>query len=117
MAKKQIKDTKNKEDQKLLAFVATFLSIVGFLIILLTKNKDKYVRFYARQSLVVFIAALILGIISSVFLELPIIGKIIYFACSIVSIVLWVLSWVHALSGEEKEVALVGSYADKISFK
>jgi len=116
MAKKQINQV-NKDDQKLLAFVATFLSIIGFIIVFLTKSKDKYVNFYARQSLVVFIAALILGIIGSVFLILPVIGQIIYHACNIISLSIWILSWVYALSGKEKEVPVIGSYADKISFK
>jgi len=114
MKNKKAKSLIDTEDIKTWAFLATFLSIIGFIIVLISKKKDKYVMFYAKQSVVVFVSALILGIIGSVFLILPVIGSIIYFACHIVSLILWVLSWVYALSGEEKEVPIVGCYADKI---
>ncbi|MCX5704306.1 MAG: hypothetical protein NT066_07465, partial [Candidatus Omnitrophica bacterium] len=50
------------DDSKLFAWLATFFLIIGFIIALVTKKDNKYVMFYAKQSLVIFIAWIILGI-------------------------------------------------------
>lgn len=99
-----------KDDSKLLAFFATFLSIVGFALVIISKKNDKYVTFYAKQSLVIFIIYIIGFAVSM----LPLMGKIISPFIYIATIVFWVFSWVYALSGETKKVPFVGDYAQKI---
>ena len=44
MAKKKVEEIKKQNQKKdtLFAFLATFLSIIGFLIAILTKKEDKY---------------------------------------------------------------------------
>jgi len=106
---------KKEEDKKLFAFLATFLSIIGFIIALVAKKEDKYVMHYAKQSLIVFIVGLIGSIISSLFLHMLFIGVIIATAIDIIVAILWIISWIYALSGEEKEVPIVGAYARRIN--
>mgnify|MGYP001618318120 CR=1 FL=1 len=112
--KKKVEDSINKDDTKLYAFLATFLSVVGFVIALFTKKEDKYVMFYAKQSLVIFITAVFVNILAWLIMWIPIIGKIINFVLWAFIIILWILSWVNALSGEMKETPFVGGYAYKI---
>ena len=116
MPKKRVSRAKSsgKDDRILFAFLATFLSIIGFIIALVAKRDDKYVMFYAKQSLVVFIAAVVLGIVSWIFAWIPVIGRIIDVAVNIVVLVLWVVSWIYAISGKEKQVPVIGQYADSI---
>ncbi len=109
------KKVSQKSDGKLEAFVTTFLSIVGFVIALIAWRDNKYVMFYAKQSLVVFIVAVIAGIINSVLIWIPLIGWIINAALGIIVFVLWLLSWIYALSGEKKEVPIVGVWGRKIN--
>ena len=99
-----------KEESKLFAFFATFLSIAGFILAIIAKKNDKYVIFYAKQSLIIFIIYII-GFAVSI---LPLIGKIISPFIYIATLVFWVFSWIYALSGETKKVPLVGDYAQKI---
>jgi len=113
--RKQLKEKEEQKDSKLIVFLITFLSIVGFIIYLLVQKKDEYTKFYAKQSLVVFIAAVIAGIIGWIVMWIPILGGIIKFGLSVIVILLWVLSWVYALSGDKKEVPLVGHYGRNIS--
>lgn len=117
MAKKKVKKLGNKEDKKLLAFVTTFLSIIGFVLALIFWRNDKYVMHYAEQSMVVFIYSLIAGILSGLLGRLPIIGMIISSALSISVLVLWVISWVFAFSGEEKDVPLIGEFGEKFNLR
>ncbi len=108
------KKSSKKEDSKGPAFITAFLSIIGFIIALLAWRKDKYVMFYAKQSLVIFIAAIITSIIGAIVAFIPIIGTLIGIILNIIVAILWILSWVYALSGEEKYVPIIGEYAKKI---
>lgn len=114
MAKRKIEKIDKKKDEKLYAFLATFLSIIGFIIALVARRDNKYVMFYAKQSLIVFIVSLIAGILASAFSILPIIGWIIHFALNIIVLLIWIMSWLNALSGEQREVPIVGHYGRKI---
>ena len=51
MPKKKVE----RGDHKGRAFITVFFSIVGFLIAILAWKDDKYVMFYAKQSLVIFV--------------------------------------------------------------
>jgi len=106
------KTTKKKKDSdtQLFAFLATFLSIVGFIIALVAKKDDRYVMFYAKQSLVIFIVSIFAGIIAVI----PLFGWVASPVLSVIAFVFWVISWIYALSGEEKDVPIVGEYARKI---
>ena len=117
MAKRKIKKTKEakKEDSKLFAFLAAFFSIVGFLIALIAKKEDKYVMYYAKQSLVIFIIAVAAGIASGLFGWIPIIRWIIAAGLNILVFILWLVSWIYALSGEMKHIPIVSDFAEKIN--
>jgi len=111
MAKQKKISNKKEDDRKLFAFLATFFSIVGFIIALVAKKDDKYVMHYAKQSLMVFIVFMAAGVI----MIIPILGWIIGGVLYAIGVVLWIISWIYALSDEEKEVPIVGIYARKIN--
>ena len=110
--KKRSKKTQSKlkDDSKLFAFIAAFLSIVGFFIALLVKKDDKYVMHYAKQSLMVFIVFVVAWAVMIV----PIIGWIVGPIVYLVGVILWLFSWIYALTGEMKIVPIVGEYSNKI---
>jgi uncharacterized membrane protein len=118
MAKKKVQKifdkNKKEDDKKTFAFIATFLSIIGFVIALIARRDDKYVMYYASQSLVVFIVGAVAGVLSSILGWIPIIGWIISFALFVVVALLWLFSWLGAISGEMKPVPVVGEFGEKI---
>lgn len=105
------KKARLNSDSKLFAFLAVLLSLLGFVIAILVKSKDKYVMFYAKQSLIIFIASAIAGIISLV----PIFGWFVGPILQLVILVLWILGMVYAFSGEMKEIPLIGHYAKQLN--
>lgn len=112
--KKEAKAPSKQDDSKTFAFLATFLSIIGFVIALVTKKDDKYVMFYAKQSLILFIANIIVYAVGAI---IPIIGWFIIMPIGgLVIFVLWIISWLNALSGEEKELPVIGKFAEKFNF-
>lgn len=97
-------------ESKLFAFLAVLLSILGFVIALLAKKDDKYVMFYAKQSLIIFLGFLISAVIAVV----PIIGWIVSPLLWIFTTILWIIAMVFSLTGEEKETPVIGQHAKEI---
>ena len=112
--KKEMGKIREQKDRELLAFLATFLSIIGFVIAIIVKRDDKYVMYYAKQSLVIFVIGVIAGFFTGVFGWIPVIGWIIAFALNVLVFIAWVLSWVYALSGKMKKIPVVSDWAEKV---
>ena len=114
VAKKKTDNVKMQDDSKLFAFLAVLLSIIGFIIAYAAKRDNKYVMFYAKQSLIVFILSVIAGIISPGIVHIPVTGEAIKAALGIIVFLAWLISWIYALSGEKKELPYIGHYGNKI---
>ena len=99
-----------KKPDTTMAFIATFFSVIGFLIALFTRREDKYVMFYAKQSLILFIASVIISIASS----LPFLGGFISVVGGILVFLAWIVLWIYALSGKRKEIPVIAEIAEKI---
>lgn len=113
MAKKQ-KKVMQKSDSKLFAFLAILLSVVGFIIALIVKKDDKYVMYYAKQSLILFLSGIVVKILS-VLLIITMIGIIAVPVLWVMYFVIWVVALINSVSGKQKETPLIGHYANKIN--
>jgi len=102
-----------KGDSKLFAFIAVLLSVLGFVIALLAKRDDKYVMFYAKQSIILFLTAIVAQVITFL-LAITIIGIIAVPIVWLIYLVIWIIALVNSVSGKEKETPLVGQYARSI---
>lgn len=115
MAKKRTRKAKNLQEQdnkKLFAFLAAFFTIMGFIISLILKREDKYVMFYAKQGLVLFIGYVIVAVLHS----LPVIGWFILGPVLwVLWAILWIITWINALSGQQKNTFIIGELAEKIN--
>ena len=112
--KKELKDSKNKEinESKGFAFLGVLLTIIGFVLVLILRSKDRYARFYAKQGLVLFIGMVIAAGVSIV----PFVGKFISSLFWVVMIILWIIALINSLSGKRKETPIIGYYARNIDF-
>jgi uncharacterized membrane protein len=104
---------KKQSDSRLFAFLAVLLSIVGFIIALLAKKEDKYVMFYAKQSLILFLAGIIVNILV-VLLTMTVVGLIAVPVIWVLYVVLWIIALVNSLSGKQKYTPIIGEYAKSI---
>jgi len=106
------KVSKEVEEGKIFAFLAIFLTIIGFLIVVLTKKENKYAMYYAKQGLVLFIAYVIVWVAGLI----PFIGWFVIWPIGLLLLfILWIIGIVNAFSGEEKPIPLIGRFADKIN--
>jgi uncharacterized membrane protein len=85
-----------------LAYVLGWLTGIIFLLI----EKDKFVRFHAMQSIIVFGGLTILSFV-------PVIGWILTPFIMIVGLLLWLLLIYKAYQGEEFKLPVIGNFAAK----
>ena len=95
------------------ANVAAALSyLVGFvtgLIVLLVEKENKFVRFHAMQSTMLFVGLLGVQIVLQI---VPIVGGLVFFLVLLpVSAALWLFLMFKAYQGEEFKLPLVGQMA------
>ncbi len=90
------------------AFIGT-LPILGFILAILMKKKDKYVMFYAKQGLALGIAM----VVGSIVLTILVITIPLLPVWNIVCFILWIISVVNAFSGKEKVTPILGKFASK----
>jgi uncharacterized membrane protein len=90
--------------------------VIGFIIVIATKKDDKYAMYYGKQGLVLFIAWIILWIITLILIFIPVIGWIINTLLWIALLILWIFGIIYSLSGEEKPIPIIGSFAKMLKF-
>ena len=115
MAKKRKAASKSskQDDSKLFAFLAILLSVVGFIIALIAKRDDKYVMFYAKESLILFITGIIAKVLTFL-LAITIVGILAIPVVWIAYFVIWIIALINSVSGKQKSTPLVGKYAKGI---
>ena len=97
----------------LLSYVLWWVSGIVFLLI---EKENKFVRFHAMQSIIVFAAISILQIILGVLGSIPFIGLIfiiLYYIVWLLSVILWIVLMVKAYQGTRFKLPVSGDLAEK----
>jgi uncharacterized membrane protein len=108
MAKKT--KTSTGLDENVAGLLCYVLGWISGLVFFLIEKKNKFVRFHAMQSIIVFgtltVASIVLGWI-------PFIGFVISWLISILAFVLWIILMVKAFQGEKFKLPWAGNLAEK----
>ena len=99
-------------EQNVAGLLCYVLGWVTGLVFFLMEKENKFVRFHAMQSIIVFGA---LTVISLVISALPLLGWVVSGLLSLVALVLWILLMVKAYQNEWFKLPLAGGYAEKYS--
>ena len=91
----------------LLCYILGWVTGIVFLII---EPKNKFVRFHAIQSIIVFGAYFI---VIMIFTWIPIIGLIIAIIMWIIWFIFWILLMYKAYQGEKYKIPIAGDMAEK----
>jgi len=101
-----MEETTKKEKNIGMAIVAYIL----FFIPLLTEaKKDPFVKYHVKQGLVLFIAWIITIIVG----YFPVIGWFLAPLMSLALLILLIIGILSAAKGEQKELPIIGQYAEK----
>ena len=105
----QNKNNLSKEDEKKIrAFIASFFTIIGFIVALILWKHDDYTMYYAKHGLILFIGQIILMIMNMFTM------RWFMMILWIVWIIAWVTTWIYALSGNKKRIFVITDLAEKI---
>jgi len=89
-----------------------FLGFITGLVFYIIERKNKFVRFHAIQSMLVFGGFFIANLILIV---IPFLGVVLSMLLSLLSLVLWVILMIKAYQGEYFKLPVVGDVAEKKS--
>ena len=96
-------------NQGLLCYILTWLSGLVFFLI---EKDSKFVKFHAMQSIITFVALIIIIWIANV---IPLIGRVIAGLVGLLMLVLWIILMIKAYQGEKFKLPVVGDLAEKWS--
>ena len=101
----------SKKDQKNIIAV---ISYIGFLCLIpiLMKEKDEFVKFHAKQGLVLFIAEIATMLIAWI----PILGWLVGFVAWIIWLVLSIIGIINVVNGKQVPLPIIGKFAGKFNF-
>jgi uncharacterized membrane protein len=94
------------------ALLAYLLGIVSGVVFLVIEKNNKFVRFHAMQSVIVFGVILIASI---VLMFIPIIGWILNSIIGIIALILWIVLMLKAYQGDWIKLPVIGDIAEKKS--
>ena len=100
-------DANDIQENKVFAILA-YIWIL-FLVPLLAAPNSKFARYHANQGLVFFIASVAVGIVSLIFIWVPIIGIIVRALLGLCLLALLVIGIVNAAQGKAKALPLIGN--------
>ena len=122
MAVKDLGKTSTGMQANVAALVSYAAGWITGLIFFLLEKDNKFVRFHALQSIIVFGALSVLGIVLSVFFQffimihlyfmfqfLALISKLLWLA----ALILWIILMIKAYQGERFKLPIVGDIAEK----
>ena len=110
--KKNLGETSMGMQPNLAGLLCYFFGFITGLVFYFVEKKNKFVRFHAMQSIVVFGSFFVANL---VLLVLPVLGVIIGALLSLLSLVLWVLLMIKAYQGEMFKLPIAGDIAEKNS--
>ena len=93
----------------LLCYVLGWISGLVFILI---EKKNKFVRFHAMQSIIVFGAITLANIILG---WIPFIGAVLSVLLSILALVLWIILMIKAYQGDKYKLPWAGNLAEKLT--
>lgn len=105
-------------ESKIFAMLGVMLGIVGFAIVMLARKDDKYAMYYAKQGLVLFIACIIGWLAVGMFGLIPFLGDLLHevvaWIITALLIAFWIIGVIFSVSGEEKDIPIIGHFARKL---
>jgi|SRR3989344_119876 len=99
----------NNKDRAIKAFIACFLTIIGFIVAILLWRDDEYVMYYAKHGLILFFGQLIISLAHPFILP-----QWFVYLLWVFWIILWIITSVNALSGFRRRTMIITDLAEKI---
>jgi len=97
-------------DENVAGLLCYVLGWVSGLVFILIEQESKFVRYHAMQSIYIFGAITIAGIVLN---WIPIIGTVISIIIWLIALALWIFLMIRAYQGKKPKVLWAGDLAEK----
>ncbi|HEY94172.1 MAG TPA: hypothetical protein G4O15_04480 [Dehalococcoidia bacterium] len=105
-------DTSTGLDEKIAGMLSYIFGWISGIVFLILEPNNKYVRFHAFQSIIVFGALTAVGVILG---WIPVLGLIVRILLSVLAFILWIILLVKSSQGQKYKVMWAGPLAEKWS--
>ena len=112
MENKDLGKTSIGMQSNLAALLSYLLGFISGIVFYVLEKENKFVRFHAMQSIIVFGFLFVLGMFLAF---LPIIGWVLGYVLWVIEFILWIILMVKAYNGEMFKLPVVGDLAEKNS--
>ncbi|MCX5997819.1 MAG: DUF4870 domain-containing protein [Chloroflexi bacterium] len=99
-------------EENVAGLLCYILGWVSGLVFFLIEKDSKFVKFHAMQSIITFVALMIIMWIANV---IPLIGWLIGGLVGLLALVLWIILMIKAYQGEKFKLPVIGDLAEKWS--
>ena len=110
MEQKYLEQSSLGMDANVAALLSYLLGFITGIIFYVLEKENKFVRFHAMQSIIVFGFFIVVSIIA---LVVPVIGPVISGLANLASLVLWVILMIKAYQGEKFKLPVAGDIAEQ----
>lgn len=96
------------------AAVVSYITFIGWLVsvlLLLPGQKTKFSAFHLRQSFLIHVLSFLLKLVYSFTLDANIMVFSLVAAIGVLLFILWLMGFLYAINGQEKEVPIIGGLA------
>ena len=104
-------------NRNLVAALSYFLGFITGVVILLVEKDDKFIRFHAMQSTLVFgaifVIDILLGAVMGAIPLLNVINSLVNSLVFIIALIVWIVSMLKAFQGQIYKWPIVGNFAEK----
>ncbi len=97
-------------DENIAGLLCYVLGWVSGIVFLILDQENKFVKFHALQSIIIFG---VLSVLNSLLGWIPVLGLIVGVISGILAFVLWILLMVKANQGERYKIKWAGDYAER----
>ena len=110
MAVKDLGKTSSGMQANVAGLLCYLLGVITGIIFILIEKENKFVRFHAMQSIIVFGG---LFVINMILFFIPVVGWVLMPLVGILGLILWVVLMIKAYQGELFKVPIAGDIAEK----
>ena len=93
--------------------MAVLAYIIFFLPLLTSSKDDPFVKYHAKQGLILFVAGIVIWLVKQ---AVPVLGMLLYPFLSLALFVLLIIGIINAVNGHEKPLPWIGKFASNINF-
>lgn len=108
-----IKKTSLGMDENIEAALSYFLGFITGILFFILEKDNKFVKYHAMQSIVVFIALFVINMVLTFVLGITTVGLMLFPLIYLIELIIWLFLMYKAYKGEKFKVPVAGDFAEK----